>query len=257
MAAQYSADSDSARIQREKEFHNREFADHARSEISGFYSVMGECTGYFLDQIRRRAAGAAVLEYGCGPGTHAFRVAQQARHVTGIDISETAIEQARAKAARNSVSNIEFHVMDAENLTFPDSSFDLVIGRSIVHHLDVNRCFSTITRVLKPSGAALFHEPLGHNPAINLFRRLTPALRTVDEHPLLMSDLATARRYFESVEMRPFILTALAATPLRNTPLFRPVSNTLGALDRLLFAIPGIGRYAWTSVWICEKPRRR
>ena len=246
---------DAARKAREKEFHDREFAENARSSALGFYAVMDECTEFFLGEIRRRAAGAEVLEYGCGPGTHAFRVAQLARHVTGIDISDTAISQARARAEKTGAANVDFHVMDAENLTFPKASFDLVIGRSIVHHLDVERCFATITRVLKPGGTALFHEPLGHNPLINLYRRFTPSLRTPDEHPLLMSDLATARRYFHRVRLHPFILTALGASLLRNTVVFKPLYGALAALDRGLFALPGLSRYAWTSVWICEEPR--
>ena len=39
-----------------------------------------------------------------------------------------------------------------------------------------------------------------HNPALNLFRKMTPHLRTPDEHPLMMSDLQLARTGFRSIE---------------------------------------------------------
>jgi ubiquinone/menaquinone biosynthesis C-methylase UbiE len=218
---------------------------------------MQASTDFFQAEILRRAEGKTVLEYGCGPGTHSFKLANVASRVVGIDISEVAIEKAKERARTRGVGNVEFHVMNAEQLEFPDDVFDLVAGRAIVHHLDVRRCFSTVSRVLKPTGAALFQEPLGHNPLINLYRGATPNLRTVDEHPLLMSDLATAREFFHRVDYRPFILTSLAAAALHGTPLFGAALRLFNALDSGLFIAPLLRRYAWTSVWILEEPKRR
>lgn len=42
----------------------------------------------------------------------------------------------------------------------------------------------------------MFFEPLGHNLLINLYRRLTPELRTEDEHPLVACDLERLVNYF-------------------------------------------------------------
>src|SRR3546814_1101008 len=78
--------------------------------------------------------------------------------------------------------------MNAEAMTFPDDSFDLVFGSGIIHHLDIDRAFGEIARVLRPGGRAVFIEPLGLNPAIELYRRFTPSARTPDEHPLLRRD---------------------------------------------------------------------
>ena len=41
-----------------------------------------------------------------------------------------------------------------------------------------------ISRILKPNGKLLFIEPLGTNPLINFYRKLTPKSRSKDEHPL-------------------------------------------------------------------------
>lgn len=250
-------DEDRARKLREKEFHNEAFAGDVRKDLDRFYSVVKPCTADFEREILERARGKVVLEYGCGPGTHSFRLAAVAQRVVGIDISEVAVEQARARAIAEGAGNTEFHVMDAENLSFPDAEFDLVCGRAIVHHLDVRRCFSTVARVLTPEGAALFHEPLGHNPVINLYRRLTPKMRTVDEHPLLMNDLEEARRHFERVEMRPYVLFSLIAAAFNRSGLFARALSALSAVDRACFALPFLRRYAWTSIWILEGPRPR
>jgi hypothetical protein len=48
---------------------------------------------------------------------------------------------------------------------------------------------NSMTKILQPKGKAIFIEPLGHNFLINLYRRLTPNIRSADEHPLLAKDL--------------------------------------------------------------------
>jgi ubiquinone/menaquinone biosynthesis C-methylase UbiE len=64
--------------------------------------------------------------------------------------------------------------MNAEATTFPDNSFDLICGSSILHHLNLDKACAEIRRILRPDGGAVFIEPLGHNPLINMFRKLTP-----------------------------------------------------------------------------------
>ena len=252
-----NATDDRKRKDLERDFHNKTFAHSLRDDAQRFYSVMKPTNEYFEGQLKSLAQGKTVLEYGCGPGTHSFRLAAVAERVVGIDISDVAISQARERAKAKGIENTEFHVMDAERLTFPDSTFDLVCGRAIVHHLDVQRCFENVSRVLKPGGSALFHEPLGYNPLINLYRKLTPKMRTGSEHPLLRKDLAMARDYFSRVELHPFVLTALGAVPFRDTALFKPLLGTLTALDSLLFRIPLVTLLAWTSIWILQDPKKR
>ncbi len=86
--------------------------------------------------------------------------------------------------------------MDAENLKFNDHTFDLVYGSGILHHLSIEKAIVEIKRVLKKDGRAIFYEPLGHNIFINIFRLLTPSLRSEDEHPLLIKDLELIKRTF-------------------------------------------------------------
>ena len=97
-----------------------------------------------------------------------------------IDISRVEIEEAKKLYE----SHASFHVMDAHELEFPSSSVDVVVGRSVLHHLDFVVAMREIRRVLKPGGKAIFIEPLGDNPASKVFRWLTPKARTRDEAPL-------------------------------------------------------------------------
>ena len=248
-AAHLPQDPGQARKQRERDFHNREFATTGRKAAEAAYGAAATANRLFLERALQRARGAAVLEYGCGPGTYSFQYADVASLVVGIDISDTAVDRARARAVERGAANTEFHRMDCENPDLPPASFDLICGRAILHHLDLDRSFSTIRRLLKPGGSALFLEPLGHNPAVNLFRRLTPSMRTVDEHPLLRADLAIARRYFSQVDVEPFALLTVFAAPLLKLPGFSPVFRAIEFADRGLLRLPGVRWQGWTSIW--------
>lgn len=244
------------RAEREKQFHNQEFEEHKRETLHWVYRVAAPAIDNFIESVTESARGKRVLEIGCGPGSVSLRVAAVAERLTAIDISDTAVRQASERAARARLSNAEFHVMNAEELAFEAGSFDFICGRSILHHLDLNRAYPAIARVLRPSGVAVFLEPLGHNPLVNAFRHKTPDLRTPDEHPLMRSDLRLALRYFGRVQVRPRILASLGAALLPDGVLFRGAYAACSAADRLLLAVPGLRWWAWTSVWRFEQPRR-
>ena len=239
-----------ARIRREQDFHDRRFSQGgARGNTGVFYRICRDSDAAYHRRIREDTDGKRVLEYGCGRGSQGFALAANGARVTGIDISPAAIEIAREIATERRLTGTEFVVMNAEEMTFPDASFDRVIGSGILHHLDLNRAFGEIARVLTPGGRAIFVEPLGHNPLINLYRRATPSARTEDEHPLLMRDFALARNYFGRVDVTYYHLATLAAVPFSKTPLFGPILSAFSALDRALLSdrLP-LQRYAWQTL---------
>lgn len=245
------------RYQREKAYHDKAFSEGTRSAVGGFYSIARRSKEYYERFLEARSDGKHVLEYGCGQGSHSMFIAQRGGLVTGIDISEVAIEQSK-QSARNEQLDEEtnFRVMNAESLEFDDDTFDLVCGTAILHHLDLEKAFSEVARTLRPGGSAIFFEPLGHNPFINLFRKMTPDLRTEDEHPLLMRDLKMAKMYFDSVETHYFHLSSLAAVPFRRLPIFPQMLKVLEVADATLFKLfPFARKYAWTAVLVFSKPR--
>jgi SAM-dependent methyltransferase len=246
-----------ARLEREREYHDRAFAEDVRASAKRFYAVTGAMLAWYEDVLSAHAGGASVLEYGCGPGSRAFHLARNGAHVLGIDISPVAIEQATARGRAEGLDELlEFRVMDAEQLEVPDSSFDVVCGSGILHHLSLARAYGEIARVLTDDGIAVFTEPLGHNPAINAYRNRTPALRTVDEHPLLVGDLTLAESFFAEVTTRYFTLTSLLAIGLRERPGFDRVLGALDGLDRWLFrVVPPLRREAWMVGMTLSRPR--
>ena len=227
------------------------------SSVSRREAVTTASRAHYLALLHALGAQRRVLEYGCGPGGHAFHLARRGAEVIGVDISGQAIALARRRArAEGLEGRCTFAVMNPERLGFSDRSFDLVCGRGILHHLDLARAFHEVARVLRPEGSAVFQEPLGHNPLIRLYRRLTPELRTPDEHPLLETDLALARRHFEVVRTTPYHLGALAAVPLMRMPGFDRVLRALETADALAIRLaPSLGRHAWKFVLELAQPR--
>jgi len=71
--------------------------------------------------------GARVLDVACGTGNTAIPAAHAGANVTGVDIAPNLIEQARERARQAGVV-AEFREGDAEQLAFPDATFDVVIS---------------------------------------------------------------------------------------------------------------------------------
>lgn len=96
-----------------------------------------------------------VLDIGTGTGFFAILIAEQGHKVTGVDITPAMIEEARELAGERKL-DICFEIMDAQNLDFPNESFDAVISRNLTWTLpDPGRAYAEWLRVLKPGGVLL------------------------------------------------------------------------------------------------------
>src|SRR2546421_2284268 len=121
------------------------------------------------------AGGLRVLEIGCGMGTDGAQFAQAGAVYTGVDLTDAAIELARKRFELSGLQG-NFQVADAENLKFPDESFDLVYSHGVLHHTpDTARAVREIHRVLKPGGRAivmLYHRgSYNYRVGIRVLRR--------------------------------------------------------------------------------------
>ena len=241
------AENSEERIARERDHHNRSFTDNRRVKLDRLYSNASAATNYYARTVLHGVSGRVLLEYGCGQGSMAFAAAEAGGQVSAIDISDVAVDLARTAAASRGLS-IDIRCQNAEALQYPDESFDRVCGSGILHHLNVQRAYAEIARVLRKEGTAVFLEPLGHNPLINLYRRLTPRMRTRDEHPLLITDIDAAREHFASVSVNYFQLLTIAA-------VFLPgLRHPFERLDQCIFRnVRYLRRHAWIAVIVLQK----
>lgn len=99
--------------------------------------------------------GKRMLEVGCGMGTDLLQYARGGAYVTGIDLTLRHLELA-AQRFRFFHQQGVFINADAENLPFPDATFDFAFTNGVLHHTpDTQGAINEIHRVLKPGGEAL------------------------------------------------------------------------------------------------------
>jgi ubiquinone/menaquinone biosynthesis C-methylase UbiE len=127
-------------------------ADHYDDEPLGFWKRIGERTVTGLEL----AAGAKVLDVGCGTGASALPAAQVVGKnglVLGVDLSSRLLDRARAKAKAADLANVEFRLADMTALKYPDGSFDAVISVfSIFFVPDMEGLVSELWRMVRPGG---------------------------------------------------------------------------------------------------------
>lgn len=104
-----------------------------------------------------------VLDIGTGTGFFAIIMASLGGEVTGIDLSEKMIENAKS-TSKSLGYDIDFKVMNAQALDFDDNSFDIIISRNLTWTLpDVQKAYKEWYRVLKKDGKLVnFDADYGH-----------------------------------------------------------------------------------------------
>lgn len=141
--------------------------------------------------------GKRVLCVGCGTGEECVHLASLgASSVTGIDISKGLID-----AARETVPNMDFRVMDMENITFEANSFDYAYSSLTLHYVESwGRTLSEIRRVLAPGGTLLAstHHPVKWGSQVTRGKESDSFLmgydRLVSGVPSVYGDYQTTRK---------------------------------------------------------------
>jgi SAM-dependent methyltransferase len=149
------------------------------------------------DRLLARAgeiAGADVLELGCGTGDLTLQLLARGANLTALDLSEGMVAVASERVARYGRAAAHFIAAPVESCGLASESYDLVIGKWILHHADIGGAAREIHRILRPGGRAVFLENSGLNPLLIFARKyLTgrwgiPRYGTDDEHPLTRRD---------------------------------------------------------------------
>src|ERR1700738_231284 len=165
-------------------------------------------SGADLDRLARLARESRIssaLDLGCGAGHASYALARGgASRVVAYDLSEQMLEVAAAEAKERGHDQIEFRAGPAEQLPFPDTSFDLVVTRYSAHHwMNALAAVHEAARILKPGGTLIVIDVLApENPLMDT------VLQTVE----ILRDLSHVRDYRES-EWRSMLEAANFSSP--------------------------------------------
>ena len=133
---------------------SRRSGDFARLRRDELNSYMADL---WLEEIRKYLPDkpCRILDIGTGSGFFAILLGKAGHYVEGIDLTASMIEEAKILAAKSGVNSV-FKVMDAENLLYPDESFDIVLSRNLTWTLPHPRkAYGEWHRVLKKGGMLL------------------------------------------------------------------------------------------------------
>jgi phosphatidylethanolamine/phosphatidyl-N-methylethanolamine N-methyltransferase len=145
--------------------------------------VYDDAFDWALGPGRRRAvellpvrSGQRVLEVGVGTGL-SLPYYPPGCHVTGIDISDAMLEQARERVEQLGRPEVDLRVMDARDLSYPDATFDHVLAPYVISVVpEPQKVMAEIRRVCKPGGDVVVvnHFRNGNRLIRFLEKQLTP-----------------------------------------------------------------------------------
>lgn len=127
-----------------------------------------------ISGLRRRITamiepGETVIDIACGTGALAMAVADHARDVTGIDLSEDMIITARYVSQRKKIVNISFELKDAEDLScYHHNRFDVAVTSLAMHQFDPEvavKVLSEMKRIASRVIIADYNCPMNPGPA--------------------------------------------------------------------------------------------
>jgi ubiquinone/menaquinone biosynthesis C-methylase UbiE len=195
--------------------------------------------------------GKRLLEIGPGRARDTEAFARAGATVVAIDVSIKSVELARERlVAAGLGERIRVVVADAANLPFRDAVFDRSFSRFTIAHIPLEPHAKELARTIRPGGSALLLEPLSGNPLVRLYRRFAPigCAETAPRYLSLAELRRLARHFPRGWRHRELYLGSVAALGLRGTPLFRPASALLQAIDLRLSMLPPLRSLCWVVV---------
>ena len=141
--------------QRVKDYWTQRSHDFGTVRKNELENEMGQRWLHEIERFLPEGRSLNILDVGTGTGFFAILLAEKGHRVEGIDLTPAMLEEARTLAKQRNL-DITFREMDAQNLAYPDGTFDVVISRNLTWTLpDPERAYASWFRVLKPGGVLL------------------------------------------------------------------------------------------------------
>lgn len=202
-----------------------------------------------------------ILDCACGRGYGSIYLAGFARKVTGVDISEEAIEHCKTNYKKE---NLVFLKMDASELSFPDAKFDAIISQDTLEHVRDDRKFlKEMARVLKPGGVFIVltpNSPCHNEKPDNPYHFREYSRESLDK---LLLEYFRDRKYYGKECGKDLQELEAALSAVRNSDRFgvrrivpRVVRHFVGNLIALARGLKRIDRIGDEDVVFTEDPTK-
>jgi ubiquinone/menaquinone biosynthesis C-methylase UbiE len=269
-----ASDNTNKILDKEEHFHDQ-WADSINVDdviVDEFFEASTSPENRIIIEKLGDLKGRKILELGCGAGEGSVYFAKKGAEVTSVDISKGMLEVVQKVAAKHNVT-LTTKQSYSDNIDFPNDTFDIVYAANLLHHVDIVSTLKEVSRVLKKGGLFVSWDPVAHNPAINIYRRMATEVRTEDEHPIEMKQLKLFSKYFSSVETEAtWLFTLLIFAKFYFIDKVHPneerywkkiltehrkLEKTFSKLEKIdkffLKMFPFLKRYCWNIVIIAKK----
>lgn len=150
-------------------------------------------------------SGGSYLDLACGTGNYTFALSDLDGEWSAVDVSQVMLDQARQKA-----SNVEWELASADDLPFPDATFDGAICTLAIHHFpSLESPFSEVRRTLRSGKFVIFTglaEQMGNYWLCHYFPQMMA--RAIEKMPSESEiRLALGQSGFKSVSVTPYFVT--------------------------------------------------
>jgi SAM-dependent methyltransferase len=216
-------------------------------------------TALMLDAVEP-LAGTRVLDFACGVGVTSAWLSDRGAIVTGLDMS--ANSTARAAELCTAVgANATFVTGEIDAPEIASATFDRIVGRFALHHVDCEVVAPALAARLRPGGKAAFLETMDSNPLLRFARKRLvgrfgiPRYGTLDEHPLTRGDLDVLARAFGQLRLD---VASMAFFHLLDRQVLRyrsrRASNLFAALDDFLLERLHLRSWSYHQVLVLSRP---
>jgi SAM-dependent methyltransferase len=214
---------------------------------------------HLLHRDTHYPAGSLVLEAPCGVGAQTITLARKSPEARflAVDLSWPSLEQARAMAVREGLSNVRFQQADVFRLPYAEASFDHVFVCYLLEHLaDPEGALAALGRVLKPGGSMTVIE--GDHGSAYFHPETKEAVRAwnclIEVQASLGADSLIGRRLyplmsgagFRDVVVTPLVIYCDASTPeYRDGFAAKTISAMVEGVEERALAMGLMDRESW------------
>ncbi|MCB4808942.1 methyltransferase domain-containing protein [Tamlana sp. 62-3] len=134
--------------------HNKNIVEQFSKQANSYTAITSHSDALEkLISITSASKNDHVLDIACGSGIVSCEFAKYSNYVTGIDMTQGMIDEAKKLQTKLNLENITWQIGDVEHLPYDDNSFSIVVSRFGFHHfLNPLKVLSEMKRVCKPNG---------------------------------------------------------------------------------------------------------